>query len=188
MKNLALTAALLLAVLIAAGCYTQVGYYESRFEKPSAYRQHKKDLEEQSKHDKRARLESKPEEGVEREDTDADRVHVEEDEGYYGRRKPAYSRYPRYHRPYYRYHRPFYYDYYYPPTYRYYPYYPYYSYGGYYSFYPYRPYRYSGYHRHYGGKYGRHHRYGGTRSSRTYKNRDAHHGKKRSRQYRGRSH
>ncbi len=188
MKNLALTGALLLAVLIAAGCYTQVGYYESRFEKPSTYHRHKKDSAEQSKHDKRTRAESQSEEGVEREDTGADRVDVEEDKGYYGRHKPAYRRYPRYHRPYYRYHTPYYYDYYHPPTYRYYPHYPYYSYGGYYSFYPYRPYRYSGYHRHYGGNYGRHHRYGGTRSSRTYKNRDAHHGKKRSRQYRGRSH
>ena len=181
MQNLALTAVLLLAVLIAAGCYTQVGYYESRFDKRSAYHRHNKDAAAQSKHDKQPRLELETENGVEREDADADRVDVEEDEGYYGRRKPVYRRSPRYYRS-------DYHDYYYPPTYLYYPYYPYYSYGGYYSFYPYRPYRYSGYHRHYGRKYGRHHRYGGTRSSRTYKNRDVHHGKKRSRQYRGRSH
>ena len=181
MKNLALTAALLLAVLIAAGCYTQVGYYESRFDKRASYHRHNQEMAAEPKHDKQSRLESETEEGVEHEDSDAERVDVEEDEGYYGRRKPVYRRYPRYHRPYYH-------DYYYPPNYLYYPYYPYYSYGGYYSFYPYRPYRYSGYYRHYGGKYGRHHRYGGTRSSRTYKNREVHHGKKRSQQYRGRSH
>ena len=181
MKNLALTTALLLAALITAGCYTQVGYYESRFDKRTAYHRQNKQTAAEAKHEKQARLESESEKAVEHDDSDAAHADVEEDEGYYGRRKPVYRRAAPYYRPHYH-------DYYYPPTYLYYPYYPYYSYGGYYSFYPYRPYRYSGYHRHYGGKSGRHHRYGGTRSSRTYKNRDAHHGKKRSRQHRGRSH
>ena len=177
MKNLALTVALLFVVLMAAGCYTQVGYYESRLDNQASYHRHSREMAAESKHEKQARLESETEKGVDHEDSDTNRVEVEEeeDEGYYGHRKPVYRKYTPYYTPYYH-------DYYYPQPY------PYYSYGGYDSFYPYRPYRYSGYNRYYNRNYGRHHRYSGTRSNRTYKNRDVHHGKTRSRQYRGRSH
>ena len=94
-----------------------------------------------------------------------DQTETEEDWGYYGRRKRTYDR-----------HIPYYDGYYYSDPY---PYYGYYS--PYYSYYP--------YYRNYGYRYWDSYRYGRRHyrqpSPRYYKNRDFHHGKRRSRSHRG---
>ena len=145
MNRLVLSVTFLILVVIVAGCYTQVGYYEPR---PLTIRQtsyHHQNERQRKDGDEKVESEQESQEAVEAEG-DTSKV---EDEGYYGRHKPSYS-YPD------RYSRSYYYDDYYPvypyyyggyhplyPYYRYsYPYYSYYGYYPYYGGYGYRPYRY----------------------------------------------
>ena len=143
MNRLALSITLLLAVVVLAGCYTQIGYYEPRYSTRQTSYHHQ---DEHRREDGDEKMESEQEKQGE---VEAERDSSEmEDEGYYGRRKPSYSYSDRYYRPYYDDYYPVYPQYYsgYHPLYPYYRYsYPYYSYYGYYPYYGsygYRPYRY----------------------------------------------
>ena len=137
MNRRVLFVTLLLAAIVLAGCYTQIGYYEPR---PLTTRQtsyHHQDKHQREDGDEKMESEQEPQEEVEAEGEPAEA----EDEGYYGRRKPSYGYSDRYSRSYY-------YD-------DYYPVYPYY-YGGYHPLYPYYRYSYPyysyyGHYRYYGG-------------------------------------
>ena len=165
MNRLVLSVTLLLIVVVLAGCYTQIGYYEPR----SPTRQTSYHHQDERRHqDGDEKMESKQEEQGE---VAAEGEPSEmEDEGYYGSRKPSYGYSNRYYRSYY-------YD-------DYYSVYPYY-YGGYHPLYPY--YRYSD------PYYGHYHYYGGYRY-RPYRYRypkprsrigNLNFGKRRSQSYRG---
>ena len=165
MNRLVLSVTLLLIVVVLAGCYTQIGYYEPR----SPTRQTSYHHQDEHRHqDGDEKMESEQEEqgevAVEGEPSEV------EDEGYYGRRKPSDGYSDRYYRSYY-------YDDYYPT-------YPYY-YGGYHPLYPYYRYSYPYYgHHHYYGGYGYRpyrYRYSKPRS----KIGDLNFGKRRSQSYRG---
>ena len=134
MNRRVLFVTLLLAAIVLAGCYTQIGYYEPR---PLTTRQtsyHHQDKHQREDGDEKMESEQEPQEEVEAEGEPAEA----EDEGYYGRRKPSYGYSDRYSRSYYD-------D-------DYYPVYPYY-YGGYHPLYPYYRYSYPyyGHYRYYGG-------------------------------------
>ena len=167
MNRLVLSVTLLLTAIVLAGCYTQVGYYESRSPtRQTSY--HRQD--ERRHHDGDEKVESEQEEQKEVE-AEGETSEVE-DEGYYGRRKPSYGYSDRYYRSYY-------YD-------DYYPVYPYY-YGGYHPLYPYYRYSYYPYYSYYGHYYGGYsyrpyrYRYSTPRS----KIGDFNFGKRRSQNYRG---
>ena len=168
MNRLVLSITLLLAVIVLAGCYTQIGYYEPRspirhtsYHHQGERRHQDKDEQMESEHEKQ-------------EETEAEGEPSEvADEGYYGHRKPSYGASNRYYRSYYH-------D-------DYYPVYPYY-YGGYHPLYPYYRYSYPyysyyGHYRYYGGARYRPYRY---RYSKPHsKIGDLNFGKRRSQSYRG---
>ena len=167
MNRLVLSVTLLLVVITLAGCYTQIGYYESRHPTRQTSYHHQ---DERQRQDGDEKMESEHDEQAEVE-AESEPPEVE-DEGYYGRRKPSYIDSDHYYRPYY-------YDSY-PisPYYGgYHPLYPYYG----YSYYPYySPY---GYYRYYGGYGYRHHQY--RYSKPLSKIGDLNFGKRRSQSYRG---
>ena len=169
MNRLVLSITLLLAVIVLAGCYTQIGYYEPRHStrQPSYHHQ-----DEHRRQDGNEKMESK--QGEQGEVEAEGEASAMEDEGYYGHRKPSYSYSDRYYRSYYSD------DYYYPV-------YPYY-YGGYHPLYPYYRYSYPSYsyyrpYRYYGGYGYRPYRY--RYSTPRSKIGDLNFGKRRSQSYRG---
>ena len=163
MNRLVLSITLLLAVIVLAGCYTQIGYYEPRsLTRQTSYHHQDKDK----------KVESNQEEQKEEVEAEGEASEVE-DEGYYGQRKPSYSYSDRYYRSHS-------YD-------DYYPVYPYY-YGGYHPLYPYYRYSYPyhsyyGHYRYYGGYGYRPYRYGYSKPRS--KIGDLNFGKRRSQSYRG---
>ena len=169
MNRLALSIALLLAVITLAGCYTQIGYYEPRHStRQTAY--HHQDEHQREDGDEKVESEEKAQKEVEAEGKPSE----VEDDGYYGRRKPSYSYSNRYSR-----------SYYYDDSY--YPVYPYY-YSGYHPLYPYYRYSYPyyssyGYYHYYGGYGYRPYRYGYSKPRS--KISDLNFGKRRSQSYRG---
>ena len=169
MNRFALSITFLLAIVVLAGCYTQIGYYEPRSSTGQTSYHHQGERRHQDGDEKmESEQESQGEVEAEEEPSEV------EDEGYYGRRKPSYSYSDRYYRSYY------YDDYYYPvyPSY----------YGGYHPLYPYYRYSYPyhsyyGYYPYYGGYRYRpsRYRYSTPRS----KIGDLNFGKRRSQSYRG---
>ena len=158
----------LLAVIAFAGCYTQIGYYETPLStREASYRP--QDAHQPADGDEKV-VPGQEQQGEVEAEGDPSEV---DDEGYYGRRKPSYSYSDRYYRSYS-------YDYY-----DYYPAYPYY-YGGYHPLYPYYGYSYYPYHSYYGS-----YRYHGYRPyryrypQRTSRIGDLNFGKRRSQSYRG---
>ena len=170
MNRLVLSITLLLVIIALAGCYTQIGYYETHTStRQTAY--HHQDEHQREDGDEKVKSGQEQQEEVEAKGEPSE----VDDEGYYGRRKPSYIDSDRYYRSYH------YDDYYYPA-------YPYY-YGGYHPLYPYYGYSYYPYHsyyghyRYYGGYRYRPYRYG--YSTPRSKIGNLNFGKRRSQSYRG---